>query len=357
MEHNRKIYEDYSFIGWCSLRNSAGAKISSKVFIKDDEYDYRTFVFMEILMRIILNIIIQIVVTRLRRLLRIRFFTIRERKIIASIQRRHGPVYVGWWGLLQAIADGVKLRRKEFIIPGRSQFILFCLAPLIVLSCIRCGWLFIPLRKNIVLLDFEYSIICILVLSALGAYGLIFAGWASGSRYAFLGGVRAVAQLVSYELILTGIIVLGSIIIGTGNIYEIKRIQVYGIEEWLVWPLLGRFRIRMVRRLAETNRIPFDLPEAEAELVAGYNVEYSALAFAFFFVGEYGNIILMAIFLTTIFIGGGLTSRIIRCVWFIVVRATLPRFRYDQLILLSWGKFLPYIMRMYGLCIGLLRTI
>ena len=293
-------------------------------------------------------------------LIAVAFFTLAERKIMAAMQRRSGPHIVGFWGLLQPFADGLKLLTKQTIVPNKSQRLLFLIAPVYTFGMALSAWAVIPYDNHIVLADISLGVVYLLAISTLSVYGIIIAGWASNSKYAFLGALRAAAQMISYDVSL-GLILL-SIITCTGscNITEIVLIQE---KLWFIlpfWPLAFMF---FVSSLAETNRAPFDLTEAEAELVAGYNVEYSAVGFTLFFLAEYANMLLMSIYTVILFLGGWLPlfsflSFISPKLWlafktvfivflFIWTRATLPRFRYDQLMTLGWKVFLPVALIFY----------
>jgi NADH-quinone oxidoreductase subunit H len=289
-------------------------------------------------------------------LLAIAYLTYAERKVIAAMQLRQGPMVVGPMGLLQPIADGIKLLHKETVVPSGANKIVFILAPLVTFVLALIGWAVIPFGETLVLADINVGVLYLFAISSLGVYGVIMAGWASNSRYAFLGALRSAAQMVSYEIAIGLIIVNVLITVGSLNLSDIVRAQ-EGL--WYVIPHFPMFAIFVASILAETNRHPFDLPEAEAELVAGYNVEYSAMAFALFFLGEYGNMILMSAICSVLFLGGWLPpfdiapfTWIPGPIWFfgkiafilfvfIWARATLPRYRYDQLMRLGWKVFLP----------------
>jgi NADH-quinone oxidoreductase subunit H len=289
-------------------------------------------------------------------LLAIAYLTYAERKVIAAMQLRQGPMVVGPMGLLQPIADGIKLLHKETVVPSGANKIVFILAPLVTFVLALIGWAVIPFGETLVLADINVGVLYLFAISSLGVYGVIMAGWASNSRYAFLGALRSAAQMVSYEIAIGLIIVNVLITVGSLNLSDIVRAQ-EGL--WYVIPHFPMFAIFVASILAETNRHPFDLPEAEAELVAGYNVEYSAMAFALFFLGEYGNMILMSAICSVLFLGGWLPPFDIAPftwvpgpIWFfgkiafilfvfIWARATLPRYRYDQLMRLGWKVFLP----------------
>jgi NADH-quinone oxidoreductase subunit H len=289
-------------------------------------------------------------------LLAIAYLTYAERKIIAAMQLRQGPMVVGPLGLLQPIADGLKLLVKETVLPSGANKVVFLLAPMITFTLALIGWAVIPFGAGMVLADINVGVLYLLAISSLGVYGIIMAGWASNSRYAFLGALRSAAQMVSYEIAIGLIIINVLITAGSLNLSDIVRAQ-EGL--WFFIPHFPMFAIFVASILAETNRHPFDLPEAEAELVAGYNVEYSSMSFALFFLGEYGNMILMSAICSVLFLGGWLPpfdiapfTWIPGPIWFIAkicfilfifiwARATLPRYRYDQLMRLGWKVFLP----------------
>jgi NADH-quinone oxidoreductase subunit H len=289
-------------------------------------------------------------------LLAIAYLTYAERKVLGAMQLRQGPIVVGPLGLLQPIADGVKLLVKETVVPSGANKVVFLLAPVITFMLALIGWAVIPFGDGMVLADINVGVLYLLAISSLGVYGIIMAGWASNSRYAFLGGLRSAAQMVSYEIAIGLIIINVLITAGSLNLSDIVRAQE---QLWFFIPHFPMFAIFIVSILAETNRHPFDLPEAEAELVAGYNVEYSSMTFALFFLGEYGNMILMSAICSVLFLGGWLPPfNIAPFTWipgplwfigkicvilfiFIWARATLPRYRYDQLMRLGWKVFLP----------------
>lgn len=281
------------------------------------------------------------------------FLTLLERKILASIQRRKGPNVTGNFGLLQPFADGIKLFLKETIIPSQANYLIFLSAPLITLTISLLGWTVLPFSKNIVFADLDLGLLYIFAISSLNVYGIIIAGWSSNSKYAFLGSLRSAAQMVSYEVSIGLILLNVLVVVGSLNFSEIIEAQK---TVWFVFPFFPIFLMFFISSLAETNRPPFDLPEAEAELVAGYNVEYSAVGFAFFFIGEYANIILMSFMSVLFFFGGWLPFWFIKFLpysfnfaikvimflfLFICVRASVPRYRYDQLMNLGWKLFLP----------------
>jgi NADH-quinone oxidoreductase subunit H len=279
-----------------------------------------------------------------------------ERKVIGAMQLRRGPNVVGPWGLLQSMADGLKLFLKETVIPTGANRAVFIIAPCLTFFLALIGWAVIPFGAGIVLADINVGVLFLFAVSSMGVYGIVMSGWASNSRYGFLGGLRSAAQMVSYEVSMGFVIVTVLLCVGSLNLSDIVMAQQ---KVWFVVPLLPMAVIFFVSTLAETNRHPFDLPEAEAELVTGYNVEYSAMPFALFFLGEYANMILMSALTTVLFLGGWLPPRdwaiftwIPGPIWFAIkisvllfifiqVRATFPRYRYDQLMRLGWKVFLP----------------
>ena len=284
------------------------------------------------------------------------YLTYFERKVIGAIQLRRGPNVVGIFGLLQPIADGLKLFLKETIIPTNANRGIFLLAPMLTFTLSLIAWAVIPFDQGLVLSNINIGILYLFAISSLGVYGILMAGWASNSRYAFLGALRSAAQMVSYEVSMGLVIITVLLCVGSLNLTEIVLAQK---KIWFVVPLLPMAVIFFISTLAETNRHPFDLPEAEAELVSGYNVEYSGITFALFFLGEYANMILMSGMTSILFLGGWLplfdvapfnwlpgpfwfALKISFCLFiFIWIRATFPRFRYDQLMRLGWKVFLP----------------
>ena len=280
----------------------------------------------------------------------IAFFTLAERKLMGAIQRRKGPDVVGFWGLLQPLADGLKLVTKELIFPLKAINPLFLIGPAYSLLMALLNWVLIPFFFSSLLIYTTFDIFLSFCLSGLNVYGVLFAGWASNSKFCFLASIRAIAQLIAYEL-LFGMI---NIIIGlfSGGFTYIQII--YAQEKiWFIFPLFPLALIYLIIMLAETNRTPFDLVEAEAELVAGFNLEYSGINFALFFLAEYANMILLSCTFVIYFLGGwlswgGMAGELIYCVkillvciFFVWVRTALPRFRYDQLMELGWKNFLP----------------
>lgn len=293
-------------------------------------------------------------------MLSVAYLTLAERKVIGWMQLRKGPNVVGPFGLLQPIADALKLLMKETIIPAGANPVLFLIAPMLTFVLALIAWAVIPFDEGMVLADINVGVLYLFAISSLGVYGIIIAGWASNSKYAFLGALRSAAQMVSYEVSIGFVIVTVLICVGSLNLSDIVRSQAGGgFWNWYFLPLLPMFVVFIISALAETNRAPFDLPEAEAELVSGYNVEYSAMAFALFFLGEYANMILMSGMTVVLFLGGWLPpvdaqpfTWVPGPIWFALkiafvlfiflwVRATFPRYRYDQLMRLGWKVFLP----------------
>ena len=317
----------------------------------------------------VISWILEILLIAVPLLVAVAYFTLAERKVIASIQRRRGPNVIGMWGLLQPLADGLKLLIKETIFPSNSNVIIFILAPVITFLLSLLGWAVIPFGETMVLSDLNVGLLYIFAVSSLGVYGVLTSGWASNSKYAFLGALRSAAQMVSYEVSI-GLIII-SVLLCAGSL-NLSKIVLAQEDIWYVIPLFPVFILFFVSALAETNRAPFDLPEAEAELVAGYNVEYSAMGFALFFLGEYANILMMCALCTILFLGGWLPpfyilSFIPGPIWlglkisfmafvFIWVRAAYPRYRYDQLMRLGWKVFLPlslaWVIFVAGILVG-----
>nr|P31839.1 RecName: Full=NADH-ubiquinone oxidoreductase chain 1; AltName: Full=NADH dehydrogenase subunit 1 [Oenothera berteroana]pir/DNOBU1/ NADH2 dehydrogenase (ubiquinone) (EC 1.6.5.3) chain 1 - evening primrose mitochondrion [Oenothera villaricae] len=289
-------------------------------------------------------------------LLGVAFLVLAERKVMAFVQRRKGPDVVGSFGLLQPLADGLKLILKEPISPSSANFSLFRMAPVATFMLSLVAWAVVPFDYGMVLSDLNIGLLYLFAISSLGVYGIIIAGWSSNSKYAFLGALRSAAQMVSYEVSIGLILITVLICVGSCNLSEIVMAQK---QIWFGIPLFPVLVMFFISCLAETNRAPFDLPEAEAELVAGYNVEYSSMGFALFFLGEYANMILMSGLCTLLFLGGWLPildlpifKKIPGSIWFSIkvifflflyiwVRAAFPRYRYDQLMGLGWKVFLP----------------
>jgi NADH-quinone oxidoreductase subunit H len=304
----------------------------------------------------IINNLLKILIVVIPLLISVAYFTLAERKVMGSIQRRRGPNVVGYLGLLQPLADGLKLFVKETIFPSNANLAVFLFAPLLTFFLSLVGWAVIPFTENAVLVDINVGIVYIFAISSLNVFGIIMAGWASNSKYPFLGSLRSAAQIISYEVSIGFIIANVSLCSGSFNLSNIVLSQK---NVWYFIPLFPMFIIFLVSILAETNRHPFDLPEAEAELVSGYNVEYSAMTFALFFLAEYANMLLMSSFTAILFLGGWLPlfdfylfnlipgvfwfslKLMLGVFYFILMRAILPRFRYDQLMYIGWKCFLP----------------
>jgi NADH-quinone oxidoreductase subunit H len=317
--------------------------------------------------------VVEILVLVVPLLIAVAYLTFAERKVIAHMQLRIGPNVVGPFGLLQPFADAVKLLFKETVIPSGANSIVFIAAPILTFALSLIAWAVIPFDEGVVIADINVGILYLFAISSLGVYGVVMAGWASNSKYAFLGALRSAAQMVSYEVSMGFIIVTVLLCVGSLNLTAIVEAQ---RTVWFCLPLLPMFVIFFVSILAETNRLPFDLPEGESELVAGFFVEYSAMAFALFFLGEYGNMILMSAMTTILFLGGWLApfnlqpfSGVLGHLWaifwfvskiafvlfcFLWVRATFPRFRYDQLMRLGWKVFLPLSLFWLVLTAGVL---
>ena len=280
-----------------------------------------------------------------------------DRRVWAFVQKRQGPNVVGPFGLLQSLADALKYIFKEIIIPASSNKVIFILAPIITMTLALIAWAVIPFNEGQVLANINVGILYIFAVSSLGVYGIIMGGWASNSKYPFLGAIRSAAQMVSYEVSIGIIIINVLLCVGSLNLSDIVLAQQ---EVWFIIPLFPMFVIFFISSLAETNRPPFDLPEAEAELVAGYQTEYSGMMYAMFWLGEYANILLMCALGSILFLGGWLSpidiypfTLVPGAVWlifkilflfilFALVKATVPRYRYDQLMRLGWKIFLPF---------------
>jgi len=305
---------------------------------------------------LIISNVLKILAVVIPLLISVAYFTIAERKIMGSIHRRKGPNVIGFLGLLQPLADGLKLFAKETILPSNSNVIIFLLAPMLTFILSLMGWSVIPFSLNIVLSDLNVGVLYLFAISSLSVYGIVMAGWSSNSKYPFLGALRSAAQMISYEVSIGFIIVNVCLCVGSFNLSKIILSQQ---NIWFIIPLFPMFVLFAISMLAETNRHPFDLPEAEAELVSGYNVEYSAMTFALFFLGEYANMLLMSAFISILFLGGWLPlfnffpfnflpgsvwfslKIVLGVIFFILTRATLPRYRYDQLMDIGWKCFLP----------------
>jgi NADH-quinone oxidoreductase subunit H len=302
-------------------------------------------------------------------LIAVAYLTLAERKLMASMQRRKGPNVVGFIGLLQPLCDGLKLLLKEPVLPSSANTLIFLMAPVLTFLLSLLAWASVPYGPGVVLADLNLGLLYLFAVSSLGVYGIITAGWSSNSKYAFLGCLRSAAQMVSYEVSLGLIIICVILCVGSLNLSEIVMAQK---AIWFVVPLFPCCIMFFISCLAETNRAPFDLPEAEAELVAGYNVEYSSMGFALFFLGEYANMILMSGLCVILFLGGwlppfdffifhwipgGFWFGLKICLFlfgFIWVRAAFPRYRYDQLMRLGWKVFLPLSLAAVVFVAGLL---
>ena len=280
-----------------------------------------------------------------------------DRRVWAFVQKRRGPNVVGPFGLFQSLADALKYIFKEIIIPASSNKIIFILAPIVTMTLALIAWAVIPFSESYVLADINVGILYIFAVSSLGVYGIIMGGWASNSKYPFLGAIRSAAQMISYEVSIGVIIINVLLCVGSLNLSDIVMAQK---NMWFIIPLFPMFVIYFISALAETNRPPFDLPEAEAELVAGYQTEYSGMMYAMFWLGEYANILLMCALGSILFLGGWLSpieiypfNLIPQPIWlilkililfilFALVKAIVPRYRYDQLMKLGWKIFLPF---------------
>ena len=317
----------------------------------------------------LLLILIKILAITVPLLLGVAFLTLAERKIMAAMQRRKGPNVVGFFGFFQPIADGLKLLVKEPVLPSHANLVIFLFAPILTFLLSQITWAVIPFGEGLVLSDLNVGLLYVFAISSLGVYGIITAGWSSNSKYAFLGSLRSAAQMVSYEVSIGLILITVVLCVGSLNLSEVVLAQK---RIWYCVPLFPILILFFISCLAETNRAPFDLPEAEAELVAGYNVEYSSMGFALFFLGEYANMIAMSSLCTIFFLGGwhpplnffffqwipGLFWFGVKTVFFLFlfvwVRAAFPRYRYDQLMRLGWKVFLPMSLAWVMLVAGIL---
>ena len=319
-------------------------------------------------------IVLQILAIIVPLLIAVAFGVYAERKIWGAIHLRRGPNVVGPFGLLQSFADGLKLLVKETIVPSGANKAVFFIAPIITFALAMIAWAVVPFDAGVVLADINVGVLYLFAISSLGVYGIIMSGWASNSRYAFLGGLRSAAQMVSYEVSIGFVIVSVLLCVGSLRISDVVLAQQGSgiVNHWFFVPLFPMFVIFLISAMAETNRAPFDLPEAESELVAGYQTEYSSMAFALFWLGEYGNILLMCAMTSILFLGGWLPpfnvapfTWIPGWIWFFGkiaflffvfawVKMTVPRYRYDQLMRLGWKVFLPVSLGWLFLTAGVL---
>ncbi|QQS12792.1 MAG: NADH-quinone oxidoreductase subunit NuoH [Rhodospirillales bacterium] len=309
---------------------------------------------------ITIKIVVQCLAVTVPLLVSVAYMTYADRKIWAAIQLRRGPNVVGPFGLLQPFADGLKLLLKETIVPSGANKVLFVIAPMITFVTALIAWAVVPFDDGWVIADINVGILYLFAISSLGVYGVIIAGWASNSKYAFLGALRSAAQMVSYEVSIGFVLITVLLCAGSLNLSEIVRQQSGGFWHWYFLPLLPMFVIFFISSLAETNRTPFDLPMSEAELVAGFHTEYSSMTFGLFFLGEYANMILLSAMGAVLFLGGwdaplpfAPFTWIPGVVWFALkiaallfvfswTKGTVPRYRYDQLMRLGWKIFLPF---------------
>ena len=313
-------------------------------------------------------VLVQALVVVVPVLMAMAYVTYAERKVLASMQLRRGPNVVGPFGLFQPFADAIKMLTKETVVPAGAAKFLFFLGPMLAFSLAVMGWAVIPVNDGWGIANINVGVLYLFAISSLGVYGVIIAGWASNSKYAFLGALRSAAQMVSYEVSMGFVIVTVLLCVGSLNLNDVVMAQQH---IWFCIPLFPMFVIYFISVLAETNRSPFDIPEGESEIVAGFFVEYSSMAFALFFLGEYTNMILMSALTTILFLGGWLAPFGIPTpfwfgpIWFILkicfvlffflwTRATFPRYRYDQLMRLGWKVFLPFSLFYLVLVAGVL---
>ena len=314
-------------------------------------------------------LVLQVFIVIIPLLIGVAYLTLAERRVIGFMQLRKGPNVVGPFGLLQPFADALKLLSKETILPAGADKVTFVIAPMLTFVLALVAWAVIPFGESLVISDINVGILYLFAVSSLGVYGIIMAGWASNSKYAFLGALRSAAQMVSYEVSMGLVIITVLLCVGSLNLSDIIEAQ---RTVWFALPLFPMFIVFFISTLAETNRAPFDLPEGESELVAGYFVEYSSMRFALFILGEYANMSLMSAMTTILFLGGWLPpfdiyplNIIPGPIWFILkicfvlfvflwMRATTPRYRYDQLMRLGWKVFLPFSLIWVVLTAGFL---
>jgi len=303
-------------------------------------------------------------------MLGVAYLTYAERKIIGWMQVRIGPNRVGYLGLLQPIADGLKLMMKEIIIPSGASKGLFILGPILAIAPALAAWAVIPFTDSLVLANIDAGLLYVMAITSMGVYGVIIAGWASNSKYAFLGAMRSAAQIVSYEIAM-GFALVGVLMASQSlNLVDIVQGQSGGLHQWYIWPLFPLFVVYLIAGVAETNRAPFDVSEGESEIVAGFHVEYSGMAFAVFFLAEYANMILIAALVTLMFLGGWLSPVSFLpdgFIWwalkvmfvlflFLWFRATFPRYRYDQIMRLGWKVFIPITIVWIVVVGGMMQT-
>jgi NADH-quinone oxidoreductase subunit H len=306
-------------------------------------------------------------------LVAVAYMTYVDRKVWASIQLRRGPNVVGPFGLLQPFADGLKLVLKETIVPSSANGVLFLIAPMITFMTALIAWAVVPFGDGVVIADINVGILYLFAISSLGVYGIIIAGWASNSKYAFLGALRSAAQMVSYEVSIGFVLITVLLCVGSLNLTQVVIAQSGWFFNWFWLPLLPMFVIFFVSALAETNRTPFDLPMSEAELVQGFQTEYSSMPFALFFLGEYANMILLSAMGAVLFLGGWMSpvpyppfTWVPGIIWFCAkialllfvfswTKGTLPRYRYDQLMRLGWKVFLPVSLGWVALTAAVLQ--
>ncbi|CUW47399.1 NADH-quinone oxidoreductase subunit NuoH [Novacetimonas hansenii] len=330
-----------------------------------------THFFLHTLVGQVLLVVLETLAVLVPLLLGVAYLTLAERKVMAAMQLRKGPNVNGPFGVLQAFADAIKMLTKETVIPAGANRMLFLFAPFLTFSLAMVAWAVIPTGNGLAIADINVGVLYLLAISSLGVYGILIAGWASNSKYAFLGGLRSAAQMVSYEVSIGLVIVSVLLAVGSLNLNDIVLAQRH---VWFCLPMFPMFIVFFISALAETNRAPFDLPEGESELVAGFFVEYSALAFGLFFLGEYANMFLMSGMISILFLGGWLPplaiapltwvpgplwliAKILFCLFvFIWVRATFPRYRYDQLMRLGWKVFLPFSLAWMVLTAGFLMV-
>jgi len=320
--------------------------------------------------QIVVWTLIKIVVLVVPLMLGVAYLTYAERKIIGWMQVRIGPNRVGFQGLLQPIADAVKLLMKEIIIPSGANKGLFILGPILAIAPALAAWAVIPFTDSMVLANINAGLLYVMAITSMGVYGVIIAGWASNSKYAFLGAMRSAAQIVSYEIAM-GFALVGVLMAAQSlNLTDIVRGQAGGLHQWYIWPLFPLFVVYLIAGVAETNRSPFDVAEGESEIVAGFHVEYSGMAFAVFFLAEYANMILVAALTTLMFLGGWLSPVTFLpdgIVWwllkvgfvlflFLWFRATFPRYRYDQIMRLGWKVFIPITIVWIVVVGGMMQT-